>query len=208
MVLKLLGPLDFSSSTLSLIKSFLYTTILLIRIVNIAIIICFSLGSVTFSHLVWIHISALLGSLNISSALAWHFLILLEVIWGNLVVHCEAGFAQLVYQVFNITLVMRLRQALIYKLILLVLVLWSLDSRHTTGRALIYQTSLILTIWATAFLWIKVATHFSASREAVKVGHHRSVRLRLLLILLRSWSTTRFKNKIKKKLKLMRKMTY
>ena len=193
MMLKLLG-LDVTCTILSLIKSVLSINILLWRIVNIAQIICFRLCSISFSHLVWIHISALLGRINILGPYsAWQFLVL-WIVLRILVVHGEAGFAQLVYQILNIALVMRLRQALINKLILLILTLWSLNSRHTTGWALILQNGcLILPIRSTAFLWIKVANVFATSREAIKVGHHLSVRLRLLLVRLRSWSTTRFK---------------
>ena len=128
----------------------------------------------------------------------------MEALWV-LVIHGEAGFAQLVYQVLNVTLVVRLRQALIDKGLLLVLTLWSLDSGHTTGGTLIHQTGLILPVGATAFLGIKVAAHLTTAREAVKVWHHRRIRLRLLLVLFWSWSTTRFEKKISNKL---RKMTY
>ena len=174
----------------SLIKFILYTTILLLRIVNVAVIICFGLWSGTVSHLVWIHVSTLLRILD---APARQFLVLLEVL-RILIVHGEAGFAQLIYQVFNVTLIVRLRQALIYKLILLIVILRSLNSRHATGWALIDHSSLILAIRSTSFLWIKITIHFTISREAIKVWYHCGIWLGLLLI--SSWSTTRFKNRI------------
>lgn len=184
-------------STLGLVESVLYTSFLL-RIVNIAVIICFGLRSVAFTHLVRVHVPAFLSSINIPDALGWQFLILLLEVGSIWCVHTESGFAQLVYQIFNITLVVRLWQALIHELILLlVLTLGSLYARHTTGGSLIHQTGLIFTVRSTAFLWIKVARHFTSSREAIKLWYHLRIRLRLLLVF-GSWSTTtNFKNRIK-----------
>ena len=147
---------------LSLVKPVLLNVFLLRIVVNV--VICFR-HVFGINNIIGIHISTFcLVLLKFVSASARHLSLLVNrrALWT---LHVESCLTQLIYQIFYITLILRLCNLHVILIDFTLFLVWStLYPWHTTRALLVYHhVRLVLAVWTTSLLWIEIPVRHLAS---------------------------------------------